>query len=34
MVILINFQEKYSHLTPYRTEWEIYDKELKLAGFY
>ena len=27
-----NFQEKYSHLTPYRTEWEIYDKELKLAG--
>ena len=27
-----NFQEKYSDLKPYRTEWEIYDEELKLAG--
>ena len=27
-----NFQEKYSHLIPYRTEWTVYDKELKLAG--
>ena len=29
--ILKNFTTN-SHLKPYRTEWMIYDKELKLAG--
>lgn len=27
-----NFFEKHKHLKPYRTEWMIWDKELKLAG--
>ena len=27
-----NFQEEYSHLIPYRTEWTVFDKELKIAG--
>ena len=27
-----NFKEDYKNLTPYRTEWMIYDKQLKLAG--
>ena len=26
------FYNDHSHLTPYRTEWIIYDKELKIAG--
>ena len=26
------FATKFKHLKPYRTEWMIYDKELKLAG--
>tara|TARA_B110000211_G_C14090869_1_gene558994 strand:+ start:4916 stop:5674 length:759 start_codon:yes stop_codon:yes gene_type:complete len=26
------FQEDFSHLTPYRTEWMVWDKELKIAG--
>lgn len=26
------FQKEYSHLKPYRTEWMIWDKELKFAG--
>lgn len=26
------FAKKYQHLIPYRTEWMIYDKNLKLAG--
>ena len=28
----LDFVKKYPLLTPYRTEWMIYDKELKLAG--
>jgi len=28
----INFVKDYPHLKPYRTEWTIYDEELKLAG--
>ena len=28
----IKFYKKFSHLKPYRTEWMIYDKELRLAG--
>ena len=28
----LNFAEKYSNLKPYRTEWMIYDEDLKLAG--
>jgi len=28
----LHFTQKYSNLTPYRTEWVIYDEELKLAG--
>ncbi len=28
----LNFVEKNKHLKPYRTEWMIYDKQLKLAG--
>ena len=28
----LKFQKKFSHLNPFRTEWMIYDKELKLAG--
>ena len=27
-----NFQDAYVNLKPYRTEWMIYDKELKFAG--
>lgn len=27
-----DFAKEYSHLTPYRTEWMIYDEELKFAG--
>lgn len=27
-----NFQKEYSHLIPYRTEWTVFDKELKIAG--
>jgi len=27
-----NFQEAYSHLIPFRTEWTVFDKELKIAG--
>lgn len=27
-----NFYKDHKHLIPYRTEWMIYDKELKLAG--
>jgi hypothetical protein len=26
------FYEEYKHLTPYRTEWMVWDKELKFAG--
>jgi len=26
------FLKEYGHLKPYRTEWMVYDKELKLAG--
>ena len=26
------FHEKHAHLVPYRTEWMVYDEELKLAG--
>jgi len=26
------FESDYSHLKPYRTEWEVFDKELKIAG--
>ena len=26
------FREDFKHLKPYRTEWMVYDKELKLAG--
>lgn len=28
----INFDENHNHLKPYRTEWMIYDEELKIAG--
>lgn len=28
----MEFYEKHKHKTPYRTEWMIYDKELKFAG--
>jgi ATP-dependent exoDNAse (exonuclease V) beta subunit len=28
----IQFIEEHKHLKPYRTEWMIYDEELKLAG--
>ena len=28
----INFNENNNHLKPYRTEWMIYDEELKIAG--
>ena len=28
----IRFKNDFSHLIPYRTEWMIWDKELKLAG--
>ena len=28
----LKFAKDYSHLKPYRTEWMIYDKKLKLAG--
>lgn len=28
----INFNENQNHLKPYRTEWMIYDEELKIAG--
>ena len=28
----IEFVKAYPHLKPYRTEWKIYDEELKLAG--
>ena len=28
----INFVKDFQHLKPYRTEWTIYDEELKLAG--
>jgi len=28
----LKFVEAFSHLKPYRTEWMIYDEELKLAG--
>ena len=28
----MNFHEKHADLKPYRTEWMIWDKELKLAG--
>jgi len=27
-----NFQQTYSYLIPYRTEWTVFDKELKIAG--
>lgn len=27
-----NFRNDYPDLVPYRTEWEIYDEDLKLAG--
>ena len=27
-----NFYKDHKHLVPYRTEWMIYDKELKFAG--
>ena len=27
-----NFTKAHKHLNPYRTEWMVYDKELKLAG--
>ena len=27
-----NFQQAYDNLKPYRTEWMIYDKDLKFAG--
>ena len=28
----LNFHKDHEYLTPYRTEWMIYDEELKLAG--
>lgn len=28
----LNFQKDFAHLTPYRTEWMVYDEELRLAG--
>ncbi len=28
----LEFASDYSHLKPYRTEWEVYDEELLLAG--
>lgn len=28
----LNFHKDHQYLTPYRTEWMIYDEELKLAG--
>ena len=28
----LKYQEDYKDLKPYRTEWMIYDEELKLAG--
>lgn len=28
----LNFQTDYKDLTPYRTEWEIFDEEHKIAG--
>ena len=28
----LEFTEKYSNLEPYRTEWMVYDEDLKLAG--
>ena len=28
----MKFYEDFSHLIPYRTEWMVWDKELKLAG--
>lgn len=28
----MNFVKKFPHFTPYRTEWTIFDKQLKLAG--
>lgn len=28
----LNFFEDYKHLKPYRTEWMIWDKDLKFAG--
>jgi len=28
----INFVKDHSHLKPYRTEWTIFDEELKIAG--
>ena len=27
-----NFHEKHRHLVPYRTEWMVYDEDLRLAG--
>ncbi len=27
-----NFYEKHKHLKPYRTEWMVWDEELKIAG--
>jgi len=27
-----SFQEDFKHLKPYRTEWMVWDKELKIAG--
>lgn len=27
-----DFQLKYPHLKPYRTEWMVYDEDIKLAG--
>lgn len=27
-----NFQQAYSQLIPFRTEWTVFDKELKIAG--
>ena len=28
----LKFHEDFSHLTPYRTEWMVWDDELKIAG--
>jgi ATP-dependent exoDNAse (exonuclease V) beta subunit len=28
----LNFQQDFNNLTPYRTEWMVYDEELRMAG--
>ena len=31
-IYFMNFYNEYNHLKPYRTEWMVWDKELRLAG--